>query len=226
MSFGPSNTTKSTENNLAGTASTAANQQYPLITAAGANLFNQGQGPIQSGVNWMNTILGGNTANTAAALQPSINQIQGNTSNALTAANTLTPRGGGRSGTLYNTSFAPQAQIQNLFNQARTGAAQALPNIGTTLTGQGANLFGLGNQALSAATGANAPLLQGSLQQEQINNQLISGLGAGLLGLATTPFGGGGAVNGLLGLIGGSPSGGGGGGGGNYTGNYGGYFGG
>jgi hypothetical protein len=39
------------------------------------------------------------------------------------------------------------------------------------------------------------------LQQQQINNALAASLGQGLFGLATTPFGGGAATNGLLGLI-------------------------
>jgi hypothetical protein len=215
LSFGTNNTTKTAENNLGGVSNAALNTQFPQVTAAGTNLLNLGgQGVntggqnVTAGTNFLNTVLGGNAANTAALLQPNIDQIRGSASNNLTAINTLTPRGGGRSSALFGQSFAPQQQINNLFNPMRTQAATALPQIGLQQQGVGlqqqglgTNLFGLGNQALSAATGANTSSGQMGLQQQQINNQLMSGLGAGLFGLLTTPFGGGGARNGLLGLI-------------------------
>ena len=204
MSFGSSNTTKQGENNLAGTSNLALNTQFPQVTQAGQGLLNLGGQNVQSGTNYLNTVLNGNQANTGALLQPNIDQIRQGTSNNLTALNTLMPRGGGRSSTLFNQSFAPQQQIQNLFNQARSGAATALPQIGLQEQNLGANLFGLGNGALSTATGANSALTQAGLQQQQINNSLMSGLGSGLFSLATTPFGGGSSMNGLLGLLGSS----------------------
>ena len=142
MSFGPSTTTKTAENNLSGISNTAVNSQLPTEMASGSNLMGMGGANVQSGTNFLQTLLGGNAANTTAALQPSIDQIRGGTTNTLNAINTLTPRGGGRSGALFSQSFAPQSQIQNLFNQARTGAATALPQIGLQQTGQGANLVG------------------------------------------------------------------------------------
>ena len=204
MSFGPSTTTKTAENNLSGISSTAVNSQLPTEMAAGSNLMGMGGANVQSGTNFLQTLLGGNAANTTAALQPSIDQIRGGTTNTLNAINTLTPRGGGRSGALFSQSFAPQSQIQSLFNNARTSAATALPQIGLQQTGQGANLFGLGNQALQVGTGASTGLGQMGLQQQQMNNQLAAGLGGGLFSLATTPLSGGmsGGGKSLLGLLG------------------------
>lgn len=201
MSFGPSNTTKTAENNIGGISNTLTNTTAPQEYGAGGNLLSLGGQTAQPGVNFMTQLLGGNRANTAAALQPSINQIDQGTTGVLNSINTLTPRGGGRYGGLFNQSFAPQSQIQNLFNGARTSAAQALPQIGLQQQSLGTNLFGLGNGALSTAGGVNQGLAQIGQQQQQMNNQLIAGLGQGLFGLATTPFGGGTAANGLLGLL-------------------------
>jgi hypothetical protein len=201
MSFGPSNTTKTAENNLGGISNTALNQQLPMFNAAGSSLINMGTPNVTSGTNFFNTLLNGNQANTSALLQPNIDQIRQNTSNNLNAINTLMPRGGGRSSTLFNQSFAPQSQIQNLFGPMRAQAATTLPQIGMQQIGAGSNLFGLGNQTLGAASGASSTLGGLGQQQQQMTNQLISGLGSGLFGLATTPFGGGSSTNGLLGLL-------------------------
>lgn len=201
MSFGPSNTTKTAENNVGGVANTLMNKAAPAEYGAGQDLLNLGGQTTQPGVNFMSTLLGGNRANTTAALQPSISQIDQGTSGVMNGINTLTPRGGGRYGALFGQSFAPQSQIQTLFNSARTGAAQALPQIGLQEQGLGANLFGLGNQAETGAGQLNLGLGNLGQQQQQITNGLWSGLGRGLFGLATTPFGGGSASNGLLGLI-------------------------
>jgi hypothetical protein len=206
MSFGANNTTKAAENNLGGISNTALNSQLPMFNTAGTSSLNTGAGNVSSGTNYLNTILNGNQANTTAALQPSINDIRGASANTMNAINTLTPRGGGRSGSLFSQSFAPESSINNLFNTARVGAASALPQIGLQQQGLGSNLMGMGNQALSTASGANSSLGNMGLQAQQMNNSLWQGIGSGVLGLATLPFGGGSSANGLLGLIGGKPS--------------------
>ena len=198
MSFGPSNTTKTAQNNLAGVSNVALNEQYPAVTAAGSNLLNLGNQNTQAGTNFLSTLLQGNAANTTAALAPNIAQTQGNNTNLLNAINTLTPRGGGRSSALFSQSLAPSNQITNLFNSGRTTAAQALPQIGAGQTGAGTNLFGIGTNTLGAATGANSSLQQGGLQQQQISNNLASGVGAGLLSILGLPLSGGTSVLGKL----------------------------
>jgi hypothetical protein len=181
-----------------------------MFNRMGGSIFNMGTGTIQPGVNFFNQILQGNQPATAALLQPNINDITSTQNATLRAINTLMPRGGGRYASLFGQSLVPQAQIENLFNPLRGQAASALPGIGLQETGQGVNLFGLGNQALQAATGANVPLMQGGLTQQQMNNQLLGGLGSGLLGLATLPLGGGTLLGSALGGLGGLFGGGGG----------------
>lgn len=202
MSLGASGTTKTAENNLAGTSNLALNNLFPAVTGDASSEIGTGGQNVASGTNFLNTILGGNTANTTATLQPSIDQIRSGTTNNLNAISSLMPRGGGRSSALFSQSFQPQAQIQNLFNTARTNAATALPQIGLAQQGLGTNLFGIGSGALNTAAGVNSNLAGIGQSQQNINNSLISGLAGGLFGLATTPFGGGSSTNGLLGLLG------------------------
>jgi hypothetical protein len=192
MSFGPSNTTKTAENNIGGISNTLTNSSAPTENAAGGNLLALGGQTAQPGVNFMSTLLGGNQANTGAALQPSINQIDQGVQGVRNGITSLTPRGGGRAGALFGQSFAPQAQIQNLFNSTRTNAAQALPQIGLQQQGLGTNLFGLGNQAETGAGGLNLGLGGLGQQQQQISNALASALGSGLFNVASM-FGKGGA---------------------------------
>lgn len=207
MSFGPSNTAKAASNNLAGTSNLALNNLYPQVTQAGGNLLNLGNQNTQSGVNYFRNLMGGNRAATTDLLQPDINRIRDANQGTLQSVSTLMPRGGGRSGTLFNASYAPNQQIQNLFAGARTAGAAALPQIGAGQTGAGANLFGIGSNSLNAATGANTAQLNYQLQQQELTNKLWAGLGSGLFNLAMTPFGGG---SGLFGLFGGGGGGGGG----------------
>lgn len=192
MSFGPSNTTKTGMNDTSGAFNTAVNQQLPMFNQLGSGALGTGGANVTSGTNFLNTLLNGNQANTAAALQPGINEIRSGVNNALTGVNTLAPRGGGRSSANYALSFAPQSQIQTLFNNARTGAASALPQIGLAQQGIGSGLLGMGNQALQTGTGAANNLTQAGLQQQQISNSLAGGLGGGLASmftsLATSPY--------------------------------------
>ena len=201
MSFGAGNTTKAGENNTLGASNLALNQQYPMVTQTGTNLMNLGGNTAAPGVDFFKSMLSGNGANATAALQPSIDQIrQGNTAT-LNGINTLTPRGGGRYGALFGQSFAPQSQIQNLFNSARTSAATTLPQIGLQEEGLGTNLFGLGNQALSTGGGLGSGLAGLGQQDTQMSRQMAASLGTGLFSLLTTPYGGGSQANGLLGLL-------------------------
>lgn len=189
MSFGASPTVKTAQNNLSGTSDAALNQLLPAETSAGSGLLGIGGQNVSSGTNFFNTLLNGNSANTAATLAPSINQIQSGVANNLNAVNTLMPRGGGRSSALFGQSFAPQSQIQSLFNNARTTAASTLPQIGLQQQQLGSGLFGLGNQSLSAATGANSVLANSGMQQQYFSNLLDQQIGSGIGSLLSTPFG-------------------------------------
>lgn len=225
MSFGPSNTQKQANNNLGGTSNLALNDLYPKTTAAGTNLLGtgqqtmqQGQGLFNSGVNFFNTLANGNQGNTAAVLQPNIDQIRQGVQGATQAVNTLQPRGGGRAGTNYGLSFAPQQQIGNLFGQARLAGASALPslgmqqsNLGLGQAGLGGNLFGIGAQGLNAATGANSALEQAAYQQQQQSMAKAAALASGIGSLLTFPLSGlNGTILGKIPGLGGSAGGGGG----------------
>ena len=214
MSFGAPNATKAAENNLGGISQQATGLSTSLANAGqgllgqAQPLIQQGSGIIQSGLpsleswaNYYNTLLNGNQSNTNALLQPSINTIRGGNQNTIQAMSSLDPRGGGRSGTLFNAAYAPSQQIQSLFNTGRTTGATALPQIGSAISGVGSQLAGLGTNVLgtgaglfagasnplAAATGANSSMGNLGIQTQQMSNSLFGGLGGGLLGLLTAP---------------------------------------
>jgi len=189
MSFGATSQTKQAMGNL-GTASGNALNLFPTISGTAQQLTAPGLANITSGTNFLNTILGGNAANTAALLAPDINRIRQANMQNLTAINTLMPRSGGRFGALFGQSLAPTGQIQDLFNNARIAAATGLPQLGLSQIGAGTNLFNVGNQALGTAGTTAANLADISQRQQQMGLNFWGNLGSGLLGLATVPFGG------------------------------------
>jgi len=190
VSFGPSNTAKTASNNLSGISDDLLNKQLPMINTNANQLISQGNQNVASGTNFFNTLLHGNAADTTALLQPDINRIKAANQNAITSLSTLMPRGGGRSGTLFNASYQPEAQIMSLFNTTRGQAANPLIAAGLQQTGLGTNLFNTANNTLSNATGANKAQLDYQLEQQRATNSFWSGLGGGLFNLATAPLGG------------------------------------
>jgi hypothetical protein len=193
MSFGPSKQTSQAQTNLAAISPVAmANSQAEL--AAGRKELAAGDAPIATGTSWLNTILHGNAAETGSLLAPQVESIRRTGQNNLQAASTLTPRGGGRSAALFGQTFSPAAQIQNLFNTTRAGAANALPQIGLAQKGLGANLFSIGNQPLNTAVQTNTSAAEIAQRQQQMTNSFWSSLGAGVIGLGTAPLTGGGGT--------------------------------
>jgi hypothetical protein len=201
MSFGPTAAEKAATTAQQGIANTAVQNAGTLTGLGGANVA-AGASALTPATDFFKTLLSGNQANTAAMMAPDINRMRAANQNALQSTSTLMPRGGGREGTLFNASFAPTAQAQSMFNTVRGQAAPALANIGLGEQSVGANLFGIGNQALQTGSTTQANLEQQAQLQQQLQNALWGQLGGGLFSLATTPFGGGTAANGLLGLIG------------------------
>ena len=164
-------------------AATSAQQRQ------GVPMLGQGASNLQSGANFFSTLLNGNQANTRALLQPDINRINESTQGALQGASTLMPRGGGRFATLFQQPFAAQQQIGNLFNQARSGAAGGLANIG-------------GTQGQLGTTNAQNLFQNAFGQRQYFNNMIGSTIGA-LASLAATPMGAGAASGSLFSKIGG-----------------------
>lgn len=186
MSFGPTSQTSAAMSGLQSNAGTAS--------AAAPGLISSGTAAITPAQNFFTTLLNGNSANTAATLQPNINQIRQGNQEAIQSTSTLAPRGGGRSGSLFSLATAPNTGITNLFNNTRTSAATALPQIGATELGAGTSLLNTGNQGFGTLGNLGQT-------QQQITNSLWSNLGKGIMGLVTTPFGGGSASGGLFGLL-------------------------
>lgn len=187
MSFGPTASEKQYSSQLTNVGN-QAQQNSGLATSTGQGLLNLGTGNTTAGTNFFNTLMNGNQNATTALLQPDINRIRGAQQGTLQAVSTLMPRGGGRSGTLFSLPFQANSQIQQLYNTLRPQAAQALASTGLQQTGQGANLFGIGNQALGVGEQANASGLNWAQQQAQRANQMAAGLGGSLFSLATMPL--------------------------------------
>lgn len=197
MSFGPSQAQKNANNTQGGiTQQAIANSQN--LNNLGGQQLNTGGANVTSGTNFFDTLLHGNAANTSALLAPSIAQNRATNQQQIQAINTLTPRGGGRSGTLFQAGFEPSVANTNLFNTGRIQAAQTLPQIGLAQQGIGTNLFGTGTAALNTGSSSNANLAQQLLQQQQQQNSVLGGLGSGLFGLLTAPFGGGSSILGKI----------------------------
>lgn len=172
MAFGPS-----------GGENTATGAQ----SGAGVPMLGQGANNLNTAGNFFSNILNGNQADVMQQLRPSINQLRQQQQGTLQGISTMMPRGGGQFQSLFQQPWNVNSQVGSLFSGLRSGAGSALAGIGGT-QGQ------LGTQ--------NAQnLFQNAFQQRQYNNNMIgSTIGAGL-SLATTPFGGGTASNGLFGLI-------------------------
>ncbi len=199
-SFGPNQSVKNAQNTQAGLVQEGTANSRAQI-GQGNSTLNTGGANVTSGANFLTSLLNGNRANTTALLQPNIDQIRQANQQQLQAISTLTPRGGGRSGTLFGSTYAPNQQIQSLFGGLRSTAATALPQIGLAQQGLGAGLIGQGNTALNTAAGGAQNAFGNAMGIQNRSDNIVSGLASGILGLATMPFGGGAASNGLLGLI-------------------------
>ncbi len=202
MSFGGGTDYNRGINNLGGSSNLALNSLFPAAFGGGNRELQSGTNNTTAGGNFFNTILNGNRANTTAMLAPNIQQIQGAQQGALQGASTLMPRGGGRSGTLFNLPFQGNQAIQSLYSGARSGAGSTLANLGLGQGGLGANLFGQATGGLNSANDANSHMANLGLQQKQMSNQMAAGLANGIFGLATMPFGGGAMSGTALGALG------------------------
>jgi hypothetical protein len=187
MSFGGGTDYNRGINNLGGSSNLALNSLFPAAFTGGQRQLQQGSTNTGQAGNYFNTLLNGNRANTTAMLQPDINRIQGAQQGTLQSASTLMPRGGGRSGTLFQLPFQGNSQIQSLFGGARSGAAGQLGQLGLGQGGLGANLFGAATGGLNSANSANADMVRAALAMKQRSDSLAGGLGGGLFSLLTTP---------------------------------------
>lgn len=184
MSFGGGTDYNRGINNLGGSSNLALNSLFPAAFGGGNRQLQAGTNNTTAGGNFFNTLLNGNRANTTAMLAPDINRIQGAQQGALQGASTLMPRGGGRSGTLFNLPFMGNQQIQSLFGGARGGAGSTLANLGLGQGGLGANLFQTGVGGLNSANQANQAMIEAALGMKKRSDSLASGIGSGLMSAA------------------------------------------
>ncbi len=182
-SFGPTDQMNAATNTLTANNTAASGAALPNVSAGTSNLA--------SGANFFRNILGGNQADTTALLQPDINRINAANQQTLQGVSTLTPRGGGRSSSLFALPFQGNQQIQSLFNGLRGQAAQALPSIGAQQGSLGSNLFDISN------TGSESLGKLGLAQQEFTDAQkwklfrtIAGGLAGGMAGGAGGAGGG------------------------------------
>jgi hypothetical protein len=216
MSFGPGSAEKAATQQQQGVTKQAGLNSAMEISKggglidAGSGLLKLGGSTVTPATNFFQTLLSGNRDNTTAMLQPDINRIREGQQNTLNATSTLMPRGGGRAATLFQTPFAANQQIQNLFNGVRSGAAGGLADIGlrqqglgVQQQGVGANLMGIGNQPLNTQLQGTQNLLQNAMLQRQYANEMWGKVGSGLFNLATTAIPGSSIAGKLGGLFGG-----------------------
>ncbi len=178
-SFGPTDQMNQAFSTLGANNTAASGAAVPNVNSGTSNLA--------AGANFFKTILGGNQADTSALLQPDINRVNNANQQTLQAVSTLTPRGGGRSASLFALPFQGNQQIQQMFNGARAGAASQLPQIGSAQGSLGSNLFNIAN------TGAESLGKLGLAQQQFTDAQkwkLFQTIAGGAAGFAG---GGGGA---------------------------------
>jgi hypothetical protein len=159
--------------------------------AGGAGAINSGLQNLTPTANWFQTIMGGNKQATLNQLQPQIQQDQQGLNTGLQTASTLSPRGGGRSSTLFDLPFAAQQQVAQQYGSARAAAPAGLQSaataqgaLGSSLGQLGTSTAGVGAQYGSLANTANNNILNYGVQNGIARNQNASATGSGFGQLA------------------------------------------
>lgn len=183
VSSGQANTATST---LGGTGTTGADlmKGYGATGTAGLNTGLNNLAPVS---NWFQTIMNGNKQATLNQMQPQIQQTQGGLNTALQTASTLNPRGGGRSGTLFDLPFEAQKQIAGSYDAARAAAPAGAQGAATAEGALGSAAAGAGAQFGQVSNGANNDLLNYGLNQQNQSYKQSQQNGAGFAKLVA-PF--------------------------------------
>jgi hypothetical protein len=197
---GRTNDQKQANNLLNYNAQTASRNSGTALNT-GLNYLNQFSNNLQGPTNYFQSLLSGNQAQSTAALAPNINQIQGQQNQALQSASNLSPRGGGRSSTLFNLPFQAASQISGLYNSLRPQAAQGLESIAGMEGNMGSNLVDIANRFLQSGTQASglygSQAGQQSLQQQQNAQRIMNLLTTAMSKIKLPGFGGGGGLGDL-----------------------------
>lgn len=165
---------------------------------AGLNFTNQAQGALGQAQGYQSSLLNGNLGQASSALAPDIDRIRTAAAQQLNNTTNLAARGGGRSSTLFQNPDTANAQTQGLFNSARSNAASNLAQIGAQQGQLGVSNSQVSGGVLNAQQQA---LAQQQAHQNQVGQQLGSGLfniakGVNWAGLGGGGGGGGGVFDG------------------------------
>lgn len=189
MSFKPSQTQQNAQQQQLALSKQAIDQSGKAMET-GQGLLNLGGKTVTPATNFFSILGGGNTAAIQSALRPNIDRARQAQQSTLQNISTMLPRGGGRSGALFDASYAPSRDIGQSFDSARMSAFPALAQIGQQQQSMAPGFFGLANQGLGVGGQMQSDVVGQEQRQQQMKNQFWSQLGSGLFGIATLPFGG------------------------------------
>lgn len=131
-----------------------------LMGGEGQRGYQQGQAGYQTALgalgptmDYLTQLTKGDQGDISQATQPEANRIR-DSFNAVRNMISQQPRGGGKAGALAEAPYQQQQQINDLAQQARTGAAGQLGQLATTLAGLGLDQSSQGLQLQNLATQA------------------------------------------------------------------------
>lgn len=145
----------------------------------GLNFLDQSRQATSGPQSYFQSILNGNMGQPTAALAPDINRIRAASNNTLQTSTNLSPRGGARSSTLFQTPSNTESSVQGLFNVARPGAADSLARIGL-------GVGGIGTSAIGTSISGQANLQRSLQEQQQHQYQVGSDIGKSVYNIGKT----------------------------------------
>lgn len=150
----------------------------------GSSTLGQGQTDLGSSAGYDNKILNGDRSSIMSALSPQISSITGQgAANQRQQAAMGTSRGGGTNAGDQQLAQREQGQISSAVGGAQPAAAQSLAGIGSTESGIGSNLLGLGATGAQDLTGDAINSYKTTSANNMATGAGLGQLAAGLIGL-------------------------------------------
>ena len=134
-------------------------QNAQSLMPQGQNLMTNAAQAMNPVLNYYSRLLSGDRGAMTQVLAPQLNQIGQAYQAQQNAQNQLMPRGGGRAGLMSQLPYAQTQNMLNLFQNARSGAAQGLSGAAGQIGQLGSSLIGSANNSLMASTSAGRDLL-------------------------------------------------------------------
>lgn len=176
---------KNSQNQLNQTSALQA-QTSQQLAGEGQQLINTGQAEQQPLVNFLKSIIGGNSTATNEALAPALGTIANQTRQNREAIYDTTAPGAGRDVLLGQNTLNEGTQVAQLKNNTFLQAFPELASLAGANTSAGLGLTGAGITSLSNAATTTGAVLN---SQEQSKASTLGAFGA-LAGAAGTAFGG------------------------------------